>query len=87
MYAIDIAGAGSSAALWAWFAAGREIDGALAALDDAGAALLPLVAETDWHADGVRALHALLDDLRLQTEEERGRLSAREWELERIAGA
>ncbi|WP_309104020.1 hypothetical protein [Microbacterium sp.] len=87
MYAIDIAQTGSSEALWAWFAAGREVDEALSELDAAGAALVPLVAETDWHADGVRALHTLLEDLRRQTESERGRLSARQWELERMTGA
>ena len=84
MYSFAIAGAGSSEALWAWFAARREIESAIAALDDADTALLTLVADSDWQSDGVRALHALLSDLRSGASLELAGLSERKRELERI---
>lgn len=84
MYSFAIAGAGSSDALWAWIVARREIESAIAALDEAGAALLTLVADSDWQSDGVRALHALLSDLRSRASAELASLFERERELERI---
>lgn len=53
----------SSAETWARIVIRREIDDAVAALDSASAALAALTADVRWHADGVRALHGLLDDM------------------------
>lgn len=86
MYATDIAQGGASESLGAWFAAGRALDRALDAFETAGAALSGVVAETDWHADGVRALHTALGDLLSHIEVEHGRVAGRQWELERMAG-
>ncbi|MEW1974076.1 hypothetical protein AB0301_03180 [Microbacterium profundi] len=68
--------------LWRWFLAQRAVNEAIAALDDAGAGLLPLVEASDWQADGVRALHALIIDLRDRATAELGVLNSRLWELE-----
>lgn len=87
MHSFTIAGGGSSDALWAWFAARREIESAIASLDEAGAALVTLVADSDWQSEGVRALHELLSGLRALTSAEIASLSEREWELERIGPA
>lgn len=84
MYSFAIAGSGSSEALWAWFAARREIESAIAALDDAGVALPALVADSRWQSEGLRALHALLSDLRARASGELASLSERKRELERI---
>lgn len=87
MYSFAMAGAGSSEALWAWFAARREIESAIAALDEAAAALVALVADSDWQSDGVRALHALLSDLRSRASAQIASLSERARELERVGFA
>ena len=84
MYSFAIAGAGSSEALWAWFAARREIESAIADLDDAVVALLALVADSDWQSEGLRALHTLLSELRSRASAELASLFERERELERI---
>jgi hypothetical protein len=68
--------------LWKWFSAQRAVHEALAALEDAGAGLLPLVEASEWQADGVRALHALIVDLKDRTTIEVGILNSRLWELE-----
>ncbi|WP_102193504.1 hypothetical protein [Microbacterium aurantiacum] len=87
MYSFAIAGAGSSEALWAWIAARREIESATAALDVAVAGLQTLAEDSDWQSDGVRALHALLSDLRSRASAELASLFERERELERIGAA
>lgn len=68
--------------LWRWISAQRAVNDAIAALEDAGAGLLPLVEASEWQADGVRALHALIIDLKDRTAAEVGVLSSRLWELE-----
>ncbi|MFY9714511.1 MAG: hypothetical protein WAK00_13650 [Microbacterium sp.] len=87
MYSFAIAGAGSSEALWAWVAARREIESAIAALDVAVADLMTLAEDSDWQSDGVRALHALLADLGSRASAEIASLFERERELERIGPA
>ncbi|MDP3950124.1 hypothetical protein [Microbacterium sp.] len=72
----------SSEALWKWFSAQRAVNEAIAALEDAGAGLLPLVEASDWQADGVRALHALIIELKDRTTIEVGVLGSRLWELD-----
>jgi len=76
-----------SDALWHWYCARNALDEALQALDGAGAALLPLVEQSAWHAKGVRALHELIIELRARTASEVGELSSRLWEIDALAGA
>lgn len=68
--------------LWNWFSAQRAVGEAITALEDAGAGLLPLVEASRWQADGVRALHALIVDLKERTAAEGGALGSRLWELD-----
>lgn len=68
--------------LWRWFSAQRAISEAITAFEDAGSGLLPLVEASEWQADGVRALHALIIDLKDRTMAEVGVLNSRLWELE-----
>lgn len=68
--------------LGSWFAAQRAADEAVRALEDAGAGLLPLVEASDWQADGVRALHALIIDLRTRVASETGVLGGLQREIE-----
>lgn len=82
MLNIDSAGAWTSDNLWAWFSARRAVCDAISALEDAGASLLPLVAESDWHADGVRALHELIIELKDRATAETGQLGSRLWEID-----
>lgn len=72
----------ASDALWTWFSARRAVDEAITALDDAGVGLLPLVEASEWQAEGVRALHALIIDMKERTTTEVGVLSSRLWELD-----
>lgn len=69
-------------ALGNWFAAQRAVGGAIVALEDAGAGLLPLVEASDWQSDGVRSLHALIIDLKERVTYETGVLNSLLWELE-----
>lgn len=82
MLNIIAAEAWSSEALWTWFSAQRAVNEAITALEDAGAGLLPLLEASDWQADGVRALQALIVDLKERATAEVGELSSRLWELE-----
>lgn len=72
----------ASDAGWMRFSAQRAVSEAIVALEDAGAGLLPLVEASDWHAEGVRALHVLIIELKDRTTAEVGVLSSRLWELE-----
>ncbi len=82
MFNIDAAGAWSSDNLWAWYSARRAVCEAISALEDTGASLLPLVAESDWQAEGVRALHELIIDLKDRTAGECAQLGSRLWEID-----
>lgn len=75
----------SSEALWAWFSARSAVDEAIGALEDAGAALRPLVEESDWQARGVQSLHLLIVDLKARATAEIGELTSRLWEIEAVA--
>lgn len=77
MLNVIAADAWSSDALWGWYCAQRAVRDALAALEDAGAALQPLVAESHWQAKGVMALHELIVDVRARTASEVGELDGR----------
>lgn len=70
-----------SAELLAWMSACQDVRTAVAALESAGADLIPIIDASNWQSDGLRALHALLMRLRDDTGRELGRLSIREWEL------
>jgi len=76
------AAAWSSNGLWKLFSAQRAVNEAIIALEDAGAALLPLVDASEWHADGVRALHVLIVDLKERTTAEVGAVRSRSWEID-----
>ena len=58
---------------------------AISALEEAGAALLPLVAASDWQAEGVRALHELIIGLQDRADSEVAQLDSRLWEIEALA--
>jgi hypothetical protein len=84
MYDIAIAEAWASEQLWALYAAIGAVDDAIAALEEAGAGLLPLIADSEWASDGVRALHELLNDIKDRSASEIAQLGDRIWELEAI---
>ncbi|MGO2746958.1 hypothetical protein [Microbacterium sp.] len=77
----------SSDALWAWYCAQRALREAAAVLEDAGTALVPLIADSEWQAKGVMALHELIVEMRARTASEVGELSARLWEIETMAAS
>lgn len=77
----------TSEALWAWYSARHAVDEAIAALEDAGAGLLPLVEQSQWQAKGVMALHELILELRARTASEVGELSSRLWEIDTLAAS
>lgn len=84
MYSFAMAEPTASDQLWALFAALRAIDDAVIALEDAGAALLPLIADSEWNSDGVRALHELLENFKDRSLSEIAQLGSRTWELESV---
>lgn len=69
---------------WAPITALQETRSAMASLEDAGAALIALLRDSDWACDGVRALHDLFGIIRDRTGEEMGHLTMAEWELEAV---
>lgn len=71
----------TAALLWVRLVVSRELGIALAALEEAGAGLVPLAADTDWQSEGFRALSERLDRLSDDTGLEVGRVKSREWEL------
>lgn len=77
----------SSDALWAWYCARRALNEALSALEDVGAALLPLVDASEWQAKGVMALHELIVEARARTASEVGELNSRLWEIDALAAS
>lgn len=77
----------ASESLWVWHCARRAVADAIDALDDAGAALLPLVEASHWQADGVRALHELIVELRARTASDGGALHSRLWEIDALAAS
>lgn len=81
MYSFAIAEAASADQLWAWAQAKGAVDDAMGALESAGAALLTLTADTEWHSEGVAALHRKLAGIQDRTALEIGRLHGRESEL------
>ncbi len=87
MLNIIAAEAWSSDALWSWYCARDALNDALAALEDAGAGLLPLIERTEWHAKGVMALHELIIESRARTASEIGELGARLSEIEALAAS
>ena len=80
-----VAEAWSSDALWSWYSAQRAVRDAIAELEDAGSALMPLIEASQWHAKGVIALHELIVEARARTAAEIGELSGRLWEIESMA--
>lgn len=87
MYSIAIAEAGASNQLWAVFQAGSELRAAAAALDDAGGSLRTLSTDTQWHSDGVRALHQKLDEFAARTSTESVEARDRALEVEGVGGS
>lgn len=82
MYSTEIANDGAPEQLWGWHAARRFVNDAMEALEDAGVALVPLVSDTEWHADGVRKLHEAIEGFREQCAAAESSLRMRLWELE-----
>lgn len=77
----------ASDGLWAWYSARQAVDEAIIALEDAGAALLPLIEQSEWHAKGVMALHELIIELRARAAAEVGELSSRLSEIDALAAS
>lgn len=68
-----------------WVLAYSAVEEAISALEDAGAALIPLIYESEWQAAGVRSLHQLILDLKTRTVAEIGEAGARHWEIKMLA--
>ena len=66
-------------------AALRELRTAMGALEEACAALVGLVDESNWQSDGVRALHELLAELQRLANGHLGAVRGKVWELEGVA--
>ena len=77
----------STDALWTWYSAQRAVRDAIGALEDAGAALLPLIDASQWHAEGVMALHELIVEVRARTASEIGELDGRLWEIQSMVAS
>ncbi|HCS61267.1 MAG TPA: hypothetical protein DIW46_07710 [Microbacterium sp.] len=80
MFNYDAPEAWPSENLWAWYSAQRNMMDAVDALESAGAGLFLLMATTDWQAEGVRALHELIIELRDRTSAEVAHVGSRLWE-------
>lgn len=65
-----------------WVRAYTAVEEAIGLLEDAGAALNPLIYESEWQANGVRALHELIVELKRRTAIEIGELGTRLWEIQ-----
>ena len=87
MLNIIAADAWTSNAFWDWYCAQRAMNDAIAALEDAGAALLPLIDASAWHAKGVLALHELIIEARARTASEVGELSNRLQEIDSLVAS
>ncbi|MDQ0727735.1 hypothetical protein [Microbacterium sp. W4I20] len=70
--------------LLACFAAARLIEAAIGALERAGAALVPLIDDSDWQSEAVRSLHGILLLFTDRTRVEIGGLRLRQSELETV---
>ncbi|MCK2034835.1 hypothetical protein KZC51_01690 [Microbacterium sp. SSW1-49] len=86
MHSFITAESWSSPGLWSRLVAGRESRAAWEAVEEAAASLQQLAVDADWHAQGVRALHALLTEFQSRAEEVMAELYVRDWEIMR-AGA
>lgn len=82
MYSTEIAGDWAPEQIWGWHAARRFVNDAIEALEDAGVLLVPLIADTDWQAAGVRKLNATIDGFAVQCASAESSLRLRLWELE-----
>lgn len=85
MWNVIAADAWTSQSFWAWYCARRAVEQAVVAFEDAGGALASLREASNWQAQGVRALHQLLDDEYGRTTAQVGALHACLWEIERLA--
>ncbi|WP_460798004.1 hypothetical protein [Microbacterium sp. GXF0217] len=82
MYSTEIANDWAPEQIWGWHTARRFVDDAIEALEDAAVALVPLVADTDWQAKGVRKLHETIESMTAECAAEESALRLRLWELE-----
>jgi len=87
MFNVIAADAWSSEAVWLWYSARRAVSDAIEYLEDAGTALAPLVADTEWHAKGVMALHERIIDLKARAASEIVELESRLGEIERLGAS
>lgn len=87
MFNFIVADAWSSEGLWAWYCAQSAVSDAVAALEDAGTALTPLVADSEWHSKGVTALHELIVDMAARAASEVSALEDRLREIKTLATA
>ena len=84
MLNIIAADALASAALYDCYCAQGALREAITAHEDAASALVPLIADSEWHAKGVMALNELLVDLKARTATEAGELENRLYELQSV---
>jgi hypothetical protein len=85
MFSPDIAGGTAPGTLWNWFAARRGVDEAIAALERAGATLLPLIVDTEWQARGVKALNAEIEEVAAEAAATARTLRERRWEVDAVS--
>jgi len=81
------ADAWSSDGLWSWYCAQSAVGDAVTALEDAEALLLPLVGESNWHSQGVMALHERIVDMAARAASEVSALEDRLWEIRTLVTA
>lgn len=80
MFTYDAPEAWASNNLWAWFSAQRSMLEAVSALEEARGRLFLLMAASEWQAEGVRALHELIVELKERTDAEIVQVGSRLWE-------
>lgn len=70
-----------SGAALEWVLGFRALEEGISELEDAGAALIPLIYDSEWQAAGVRSLHELIVELKTRTAVEISELGIRLWEI------
>lgn len=84
MYTFALAQTGAAESTWAKARAAHDLDTAIDAFDDARASLIGLAADTQWHSDGVRAMHDAIADFERRTGVESSAAHSRASEVARI---
>lgn len=84
MYSFTMSEAGASDVVWNAVCAAQELDVAIEAMEEVAAAFSGLVHDTQWQADGVRALRERIASHLAASESEIGALHTRAAEVDRM---